>query len=391
MKSYLHIIFSLALAAVVAACSGFDDMPLSDNVITFLAAGDTKALDVTTVTLPSFTVEAFVHATEDRPHMHAVPFFLSGGVYESSDSYYWPEGEVGLDFYAYSAGSVPVVTEGTGQVVRRDWRTFSVTPAADPAAQADLVFACSTGCTKAASDGGAVALNFRHAGAKVAVKVKNTSSFFKFDVEAWEIGFLDGSAVFTYNAVADHPYDISTVGPGELPRSSWSYNDTPDVAYASSFSTARIGPGASATVLPGGMVLIPQAEPAAGAYVSSAAGAFPNGAYVAVKMKVVYTMAGDDTLALDDGEGGGIWALWPAAIDWQPGRNYTYTIDLAGGGYWKVNHKGDAGLDTVFDDIQIPLYAECAVEPWATFESTWLYATGVFSPWGRREIEISVN
>jgi hypothetical protein len=45
------------------------------------------------------------------------------------------------------------------------------------------------------------------------------------------------------------------------------------------------------------------------------------------------------------------WAIWPVAFNWLPGKCYTYTIDLAGGGYWESNIDGSETDDTNLDPI----------------------------------------
>jgi hypothetical protein len=57
------------------------------------------------------------------------------------------------------------------------------------------------------------------------------------------------------------------------------------------------------------------------------------------------------------------WAMWPVKFTWQPGKKYTYTIDLAGGGYWELNDDADIALDPVLDGAEIK-FVTVTVDAW---------------------------
>lgn len=318
--------------------------------------GMTKAVDVTTANLTGFTVEAFNHNTVVSPYMNAVAFTGAAGTFESAEPYYWPEGA--LDFYAYSQGAAE------GQVVKSDYRTFTVTPAASPSAQADFVFAGTTNKTKAGSTNGAIALNFRHTESKIMVKVKNSAPNMKFQITGWRVGYLDTDGTFTYNGNEDHPYDATTDAAGTLAAGMWSGNTTFSASnkYTSDFTASAVNVAVNASdavSLPGEMILVPQVTTAADAYASNSENALVNGSYVAVEMKAMNNDANSTVIQSK------IWAIWPVAFAWEPGKSYTYTIDLAGGGYYEQNNDdGSDDLDPILEGAVIS-FASVTVDDFA--------------------------
>lgn len=57
-------------------------------------------------------------------------------------------------------------------------------------------------------------------------------------------------------------------------------------------------------------------------------------------------------------------AIWPlTAITWTPGYMYTYTVDLAGGGYYETNRDENVDLDPVLKGSEI-MFATVTVDGW---------------------------
>ena len=306
---------------------------VDSDIIAFSMAADTatKALDVTTANMTAFEVTAFTHGTTTNPYFNAVSFTGGSGTFASDTPHYWPSSGA-LDFYAWSVGSA------TGQVVKNSYKSFTVTPAANPAQQVDLVFACSNNRTKAGASGGVIPLAFAKTMSRVSVKVKNSSSDYKFQVTGWKVGYVATNGTFTYSGSG------TSVGT-QLPSSMWSGNTTrsADRSYSSTFSTVNVAANTSTAVtLPGEMVLIPQSGAAATAYASASTGAALNGSYIAVTMAIL-DAATNTVIEL------GTQCVWPVDIDWEPGKGYSYTIDLSGCGYHLTNQADtDAALDRVF-------------------------------------------
>ena len=349
-----------------------------------LMSGVTKAADITADGLHSsgFFVTAYHKVGEAAPVEYfdnvAFTWVEASSTYTSAKKYYWPSAGT-LDFYAYAPTAVD-----NAQLTRTDYKTFTVAPSATVAAQMDLVYANTDGKSKTgeytSSTFGAagVPLNFRHAESKIIVKVKNSVvNDLKFEITQVKIANVDNSAVFTYN---DTPStgDDNTDGNGsnQLKVGDWTDNTT----YTSSFTTATLNTNTVSGQITSGqflngngtlntedqnlhMILIPQTTPdATGTYASEAANAAYSGSYIALKM--VIKQAGSE-IVIADATADNKWAMWPVKFTWAPGKQYTYTIDLANGGYWETNQTStDSNLDPILDNAVIK-FVSVTVDNWS--------------------------
>lgn len=356
-------LFYLAAMFFFIACSTDQTVEVSENPADLISFRPyinnvTRAADVTTDNLTTFKVNARKSTGNVEYFKDAVFTGSSTTPFTCSDKHYWPQSEA-LDFYAYSPTSnAQVVVDATDY-----YKKFTVTPSTTIADQVDFVFASTKSKTKAGSTSGGITLNFRHTGAKIACKVKNTSSTLKFDVEGWKVGFLSPTGTFTF---ADADTDGQNTGTGTtLTFGQWGNHTAAAVAteYVSTLaSTANIAANAAATALDGEMILVPQTLTAATAYASAAASANLNGSFIAVKLKIRNNDAAG-TIIADDG-GNAFWAIWPiGGYNLEPGKKYTFTIDLAGGGYFETNKDGDADLDPVLDGAEIK-FVSVTVDGW---------------------------
>lgn len=360
--SLLSAVLAVVLALLGTSCIDNIDIPVNGNApIAFAPYCDmpTKAIDVTTDNLSSFVAQAFLHNTVADPYFTAETFTGSGSpkVFNSETPHYWPS-SAALDIYAYTANGASV-----GQVTKTDYRTFTVTPDDDPDRQADFLFACNTNCTKAGTTGGAVPLNFRQTESKIRVKVKNSATNLKFEVSGWRVGFVDKDGVFTYNGNLTNPYDASTNGSGTLAAGMWTSNTgaSADKTYTKTLASpvAVAANTGTAVTLAGEMILVPQTVSRATAYASSAADAAVNGSYIGLEIKIMNNDAAGVVVYPK------VWAIWPVAINWAPGMQYTYTVDLAGGGYFETNtDDGNADLDPILEDAKI-FFASVTVDTWS--------------------------
>ena len=369
--------FFLALAALglmLSACNmnELESVNRSADLINFTVTngGMTKAVDVTTANLAQFEVTAFNHGTETSPYINAVSYTGGSGTFASATPYYWPEGN--LDFYAWSQGAA------TGdQVSKTNYKTFVVTPSATPASQVDLIFAGRTNIGKGNSTDGAIALNFRHAESKIVVKVKNTAPNLKFVISDWKIGYLDDAGTFTYSGQGGS-YNGSTDGrivdggsdANALNVSMWSGNTDLDIdnEYVNHLaSNVNIAANASETLLDGEMIIVPQAATAASAYQASGDDANQlNGSYVGVKLKILNR--DNDAVIYSDGASGTAWAIWPADFNFEPGKKYTFVVDLVGGGYFEENQDASDDLDPILEGAVIS-FASVTVDDFSSQEA----------------------
>ena len=335
------LFFLPMVAIIMAACSSNETIEVNENkgdLISFhpIVKGVTRAADADlTSDATSFNVEAFNTGTTTSPYFSNVTFTNTSRTFTSATKYYWPTNN--LDFYAYSPIS-------SSQFAKTDYKTFTITPSNTVSEQVDFIYANTKNKGKGTS-GEVTTLNFRHAGAKIAVKVKNSAPNLKFEISGWKLGYLDNTATFTYG---DASTDTDTPN-AQLAFSDWSENSTQsaDNTYSTTFTANAIAAESTAYFLEKNgtpsttdtdedlnMILIPQTLTAATAYASTTAGAKPNG------------------------------AMWPiGGYNWEPGKKYTYTIDLAGGGYYETNQDSDTDLDPILEGAEIK-FATVTVDGW---------------------------
>ena len=362
-----RLLFLPMVAIMMAACSSNETIEVNENkgdLISFrpIVKGVTRAADADLSSDgKSFNVEAFNTGTATSPYFSNVTFTNSGGTFTSATKYYWPTNN--LDFYAYSPIS-------SGQFVKTDYKTFTITPSATVSEQVDFIYA-NTNDKGKGSSGEVTTLNFRHAGAKIAVKVKNSAPNLKFEISGWKLGYLDNTATFTYG---DANTDASNA---QLAFSDWTNNSDQSAnnTYSTTFTANAIDASQSTAYFLGNtgtpststdeslnMILIPQTLTAATAYASAATDAKPNGSYIALKMVIKNNTTAGETVA--DATGDDKWAIWPiGGYNWEPGKKYTYTIDLAGGGYYETNQDTDADLDPILEGAEIK-FATVTVDGW---------------------------
>ena len=407
MKKYYFILAAAALG--FASCSNdetIESAALSEsNEISFRALnnGHTRAADQSfteTSNGTSFKVAAFETGAETNCYFRDKTFTSDGSYFKSSSPIYWPS-TYNLDFYAFTpidGATATLATTGASgsqiaQVTTDDldigYKKFTVIPSSVVASQADLVFANTDNWGKLTGSSGqkdgknGVTINFRHAGAKIRVMVKNTNANLKFDVSGWKVANVDGEAIYTYSGCTDGATDTDTQNSKQLKIGDWSDNSNGQtIDYSVSFATANVIPAsestakyldnnstssASATTTESlNMILIPQSTSQATAYSAKTAdAAITTGSYIALKL-VAKNPTNNAVIA--DATTDGKWAIWPVAFTWIPGKCYTYTVDLAGGGYWEANIDGgesdNTDLDPILEGAEIK-FVTVSVDSWS--------------------------
>lgn len=381
MKKTLFLFATAAIA--LASCSSDDtiaeNMGLgAANEISFRAFTNnvTRATDTQITNLSQFTVDAYKTGTFGGT---PVKYFSDAvfkkstdpvTTYTSESKYYWPS-DYNLDFFAYGyANSISTgITPGTENASN----VFTVIPEADPDNQVDLVYARTNNWGKA--DGAAsghsiptdkvgVVINFRHAESQIVVHLKNSNNNLKFTVNNVKVGNLTDRGQVTIT-------DENTDGTGVLASATWNTSitgaakQTYDVeATAATVVTTEAVAGKS-------LILIPQTLPTpATTYESEDDPKKYTKPYILVDLKV-QNNAGADAYIIGkpSGDGEYVTAMWPLpAITWAPGKKYTYTVDLAGGGYYPANATGDDNLDPILKDAEIK-FVEVAVSAWSDFDN----------------------
>lgn len=388
MKQKLFIL--AAAVAALASCSNEEiasveqsQAKTSANAITFvpMVNGITRAsafpANVAEVTGSNivglgFTVNAMNAGTTTPYFSNATFTYDSENTnYTSTTPYYWPWSG-SLDFYAYAYGDLYEGETGD-QLTVTDYKTFTVTPyhAASThyepylaSNQIDLVYAVTKNKSK---NSGNIALNFRHTGSKILCQVKNSSTAYKFTVCAWKVGYVSPSGTFTF---ADTNTDGNNTGSGTtLTAAQWSDQaaasiETQYASYPSSVGiAAKSADNEHTTTLNGEMLLVPQTLNAATGYASSSENADLNGAFIAVQIKI-QDASNNDYIIGSSATNDYAWAIWPISGSWAPGKRYTYTIDLAGGGYKEKND--DTGGSTLVPYLRGPQikFATVTVDDW---------------------------
>ena len=236
-------------------------------------------------------------------------------------------------------------------------------------------------------------LNFRHTLAQVIVKVKNTNPALKVTITDFQVGYVDKTGAFeldrtSTDEVVSTDYRQSTLDGASqdanvtlIPANKWA--NTAATAPTSNYSQ-NLGSNVVFTATNGGTVndevvvlgnpwiLLPQTRDAtSAAYVTTQSGTVSsssvpdiNKPYLALKMTIesYNGSATTGTLATER------WCCWPVSITWVPGKKYTYTINVADGGYEPIDTDNDGALDPVLGSV-IVFSPDCTVDNWVVSSS----------------------
>lgn len=291
----------------------------------------------------------------------------STGGFTSVTKYYWPTFDTD-DKLTFTAIYGATQTDGTpGNIV-------NYSPATAAASQMDVMVAKKETTAKEP----AVVLNFRHALSQIEVKVKNSDATLDFDITGVRIGYVSTTGNFTYSGDATTTQEESghtTAAQTLVPASDWTpvaVTDANTNKYDQA-STGTITSTKAATALTSfnSWLLIPQTQTAATAYTAATQGTAAsnptlNGSYIALELEIYNYTGSIRSSKLVAKQ----WCYWPCAFTWTPGFKYTYTVDLAGGGYQPINTKSAATtLDKVLGDV-IVFSPDCSVDYWVTNDVT---------------------
>ena len=359
MKKNLLILAVAALA--FASCSNDETVAVNNsggNEISFrpLVTGVTRATDINATTLETtgFYVSARKHSgdaeyfTDAAYTVYTTPSSVK--TWTCANKYYWPSDDSELDFYAYA----PQAT-GDGHnaqiTAHASYKSFEVTPATTANTQVDLIFA-NVNQKKKSTDNAGVVLNFRHAESKVAIQLKNTNPSLTFTVGNVVIGNVKNKGQFTFTGESE----------SKVKYADWTWDGASNTSYSQTVATASAYSTSTPTQAGEDMILVPQTLTNATAYHDGSDAAVFDGSYITVQLKIQNTVGSAYIVG-----GADAWqvALWPLpATEWDPGKKYTYTVDLAGGGYFPTNKNSTTSdLDPILDGAEIK-FVTVTVDDW---------------------------
>lgn len=362
-------LFFLAIAALgLAACSNDDVVEINQsledsNTISFrpYTSSVTRTLtDVTTTTMQTSGFYAVAYNNSDNTQYFAPELFnvYSSSQYRASTPHYWPS-TGNLDFIAYYPNVDAQFTHPT-------WNTFTLTPADDVSTHNDYVVAATINQAKTSSSTG-VPLHFKHLGSQIILKVYNSkgTANMKVTVAGWKIGYLSKSGTYTF---ASSTATASAITAPTIASESQKTENVPN-AYSQTISSATYSgedydTSGEAVTLGTPIVIVPQTVTTFNSTSTYSTGGYLPGAFIGVK--VLIQDLSNHTLA--DATSDGVWAVWPITNDWVAGTKYTYTIDLAQGGYKEKKTEG-AVVEPWLDGSEI-FFKTVDVTPWVETAGT---------------------
>jgi len=297
--------------------------------------------------------------------------------FTSLNKHYWPS-DVATNNVTFTAIWGSSLTTPALTIGETAGNFTGYIPNAAAASQEDILVAKHTSATKEAK----VPLNFRHALSQIVVKAKNTNPSLKVTITGVRIGYIKtASTSFTYSGDATDTRELGTANnAANVAQSDWElvdFAETPTTTTANDYkydqdvtTLALVGNTADTDHdLTGttSWLLLPQnMTDADGKYATQKTGtkgtANPDlaGAYLALKMTIENYNGASATGTIVSEQ----WCYWPITTSWNPGYKYTYTINVAGGGYEPEDTDNDKLLDPVLDGAVIVFSPSCTIDAW---------------------------
>lgn len=384
MKKNLFLFAAAAVALGLASCSSdetIENAALSEsNAISFrpLMEGVTRTANAAGVKSAFESGDAIsVYAEYNSSKYFQDNFTSDGSTFSSTNKYYWPS-DVATNNVTFTAiwGSsltTPALTIGSTAGNFTEY-----TPDAAAANQEDILIAKHVSSTKESP----VVMNFRHALSQIVVNAKNTNPNLKVTITGVRIGYIKtASSSFTYTGGVTDTKDAANVA-----QSDWTLVDfagTPTTTTANDYkydqtvsslalvgNTSDTGHELTGTT---SWILLPQNMTNADTdtdgtpnYATTKTGtkgtANPDfaGAYLALKMTIENYNGASATGTIVAEQ----WCYWPITQAWNPGYKYTYTINVAGGGYEPEDTDNDGEGDPVLDGAVIVFSPSCTIDAW---------------------------
>ena len=301
-------LFIAVAALVMAACSKDEQTAVNRGAaIDFRGAMATRATETVTANLNDIFVTALDKNnanffTNEQFTKDVDNFFKS-----SPNSYYWPNDDSELKFFAYAPSSSDL--DGTLTIDNLTKTLADFSPKTTIADQKDFVSCKATG-KKSVNESAGVALTFKHQLSQIEIKAKNDQDAYRYKVVAVRIG----------QPVSKGTFDFGTENWNlEMDKVNYTVPDFGEITLNGT-PESLMGTGGSA-------MLIPQQLTAWDAAMDK-----PNankGAYLAVKLQIA-TKAGARVYPAEV-VGDYDWAAVPVNTNWEAGKKYVYTLDFTSG------------------------------------------------------------
>ena len=301
-------LFIAVAALVMASCSKDEQTAVNRGAaIDFRGAMATRATETVTANLNDIFVTALDKNnanffTNEQFTKDVDNFFKS-----SPNSYYWPNDDSELKFFAYAPSSSDL--DGTLTIDNLTKTLADFSPKTTIADQKDFVSCKATG-KKSVNESAGVALTFKHQLSQIEIKAKNDQDAYRYKVVAVRIG----------QPVSKGTFDFGTENWNlEMDKVNYTVPDFGEITLNGT-PESLMGTGGSA-------MLIPQRLTA-----WDAAGDKPNankGAYLAVKLQTPTSACARVYPAEVVGDYD--WAAVPVNTNWEAGKKYVYTLDFTSG------------------------------------------------------------
>lgn len=383
MKKYLFL--ALGVAALTS-CSSDEVTELNQgNEIKFSVVADNDSRAHTVYCNNNLMSSFYVYANNGtNAFINADEITSTDGVNwnnTTATKRYWPETDA-LNFYAIHGAYANTTVDNKAIPSIDDFA-----PSTTVADQVDVLYAYTPGQTQT-TNGGTVALNFRHALSQIEFQAKNTNQYIDVQIEQVVVGNVLSSGDFTMptGTTADDKYGVHNGGANTAiaNQGTWALNATKACYTVATLDadafvalngitnlTCATGEDAAGKDWEKTMLLLPQSkdqnggkwDPTTSDVTPEIAVGTTAGTYLGVKCKI-YNVTKVDTDGDGDldvvqtpiyGKDGYKWALVPVDLTWEQGKKYVYTFvfSTGNGGFTPEGDEvlNDIALSVTVDDF----------------------------------------
>ena len=386
MKKNLFILAAAALS--FAACSSdettaVNEAALDADVISFrpLSTGLTRTANAAGVKSAFESGDVIsVYADYNSSKYFQDNFTSDGSTFSSTNKYYWPS-DVATKNVTFTAIWGPSLTSPALTIGSTAGNFTGYTPDAAAANQEDILIAKHVSSSKESP----VVMNFRHTLSQIVVNAKNTNPNLKVTITGVRIGYIKtASTSFTYSGDATDTKELGSANnAANVAQGNWMLVDFTGTTKAKDYkydqdvtslalvgNTSDTGHELTGTtswiLLPQNMTNADTDEDGTPNYATTKTGtkgtADPDfaGSYIALKMTIenYNGSSANGTIVSEQ------WCYWPITTNWTPGYKYTYTVDVAGGGYEPEDTDNDGEGDPVLDGAVIVFSPSCTIDAW---------------------------